>query len=371
MSKLLINEPPLQVLPTLAKVIGLNEAIILQQIHFLAPNGKKADGYEWVVKTANEWSNIFPFWSQQTIRRAMGNLRITGFVVTANYNKANYDKTLWWRVNYAALSQLETKPYDQNDHRPYDQIDNSPRDGQIDNTNTLKKDKKGEEEKIIPENGVFGVPKGLADKSKKYAALTSEPTLRDRAIVACQGLGITHFSGIFKKRQDALGRTLQDVDWQEILDWCAHYEQEVAAGKIYQAGVAPLLVAAIRDGEPVPLKPKAWQTTEEDEPQAEEAPRSVQAVLAEIAAQSPDSEEGIIWGQALSELALQMTSATYDTWVRDTQLVRLTDDGIATIQVPNKYAQAWLDERLRAMIKRTLGGMLKRSVTVEFKLVNA
>ena len=33
-SKLLIDEPPLQVLPSLALKIGLNEAIILQQVHY-------------------------------------------------------------------------------------------------------------------------------------------------------------------------------------------------------------------------------------------------------------------------------------------------------------------------------------------------
>ena len=31
---LLISEPPLQVLPSLAVKIGLNEAIVLQQIHY-------------------------------------------------------------------------------------------------------------------------------------------------------------------------------------------------------------------------------------------------------------------------------------------------------------------------------------------------
>ena len=34
MSRLLINENPLQVLPTLAVKIGLNEAMILQQMHY-------------------------------------------------------------------------------------------------------------------------------------------------------------------------------------------------------------------------------------------------------------------------------------------------------------------------------------------------
>ena len=34
MNKLLLNEPPLMILPTLASNIGLNEAIFLQQLHY-------------------------------------------------------------------------------------------------------------------------------------------------------------------------------------------------------------------------------------------------------------------------------------------------------------------------------------------------
>lgn len=33
-SNLLLDEPPLQVMPTLATKVGLNESIVLQQIHY-------------------------------------------------------------------------------------------------------------------------------------------------------------------------------------------------------------------------------------------------------------------------------------------------------------------------------------------------
>ncbi len=48
MSKLLINEPPLMVIPTLAKALGINSAIILQQIHYWNTlNNNVIDGYQW------------------------------------------------------------------------------------------------------------------------------------------------------------------------------------------------------------------------------------------------------------------------------------------------------------------------------------
>lgn len=39
--KLLIDDQPLQVLPSLAEAIGLNESLVLQQIHWLLSRSKK------------------------------------------------------------------------------------------------------------------------------------------------------------------------------------------------------------------------------------------------------------------------------------------------------------------------------------------
>ncbi len=74
-----------------------------------------------------------------------------------------------------------------------------------------------------------------------------------------------------------------------------------------------------------------------------------------------------VWQMALAELALQMTSATYDTWVRDTSIMAY-EDGEFIIGAPNSYARDWLDNRLRATIKRTLGGIMRRSVQVNFRV---
>ncbi len=40
MNKLLIDDYPIRVLPKLAELIGLNEAIILQQMHYWIGNSK-------------------------------------------------------------------------------------------------------------------------------------------------------------------------------------------------------------------------------------------------------------------------------------------------------------------------------------------
>lgn len=109
MSKLLINEPPLLVLPSLAKAIGLNEAIVLQQIHYwLQSSPHFYDGRRWVYNTAEGWQNNFIFWSEPTVRRILTSLRNQGVVLTGNYNKAGFDRTLWYSIDYEKLKEMES-----------------------------------------------------------------------------------------------------------------------------------------------------------------------------------------------------------------------------------------------------------------------
>lgn len=117
MSKLLIDEPPLQVLPSLAIAIGLNEAIFLQQLHYWLRISKHVyDERIWIYNTHEGWHEQFPFWSVPTIRRVITNLRNLELIITtAAYNKLGFDNTLWYTIDYDALSAVSGRPYDQND----------------------------------------------------------------------------------------------------------------------------------------------------------------------------------------------------------------------------------------------------------------
>ena len=115
MSKLLINEQPLVVLPSLAEKIGLNEAIMLQQIHFwLTRNPHEKDGRQWIYNTYAEWATQFPFWSESTIKRTIRSLEKKGLIITGNYNKVKIDKTKWYTIDYEKLERM-TSPSGQND----------------------------------------------------------------------------------------------------------------------------------------------------------------------------------------------------------------------------------------------------------------
>lgn len=72
-----------------------------------------------------------------------------------------------------------------------------------------------------------------------------------------------------------------------------------------------------------------------------------------------------VWEAAKGELQLQMTKATYDTWISNTFPIAY-EDGTFIVGVHNTYAQEWLENRLRTIIKRTLIGLTNRTCEVRF-----
>jgi chromosomal replication initiator protein len=80
-----------------------------------------------------------------------------------------------------------------------------------------------------------------------------------------------------------------------------------------------------------------------------------------------DAEQA--WQSALGQLQMEMPKASFDTWVRDTQIFSY-DDGLFTIGVRNAYARDWLESRLSSTVTRLLMGIMNRTVDVAF-IVNS
>jgi hypothetical protein len=106
-SKYLINEDPIFFLPSLAVGVGLNEAILLQKIHgWLQCTPKEHVGRNWIYNSYRSWHEQLPFMSESTIKRAMKNLLDKGIVITNNFNKEKFDKTLWYSIDYEKLNEV-------------------------------------------------------------------------------------------------------------------------------------------------------------------------------------------------------------------------------------------------------------------------
>ena len=71
------------------------------------------------------------------------------------------------------------------------------------------------------------------------------------------------------------------------------------------------------------------------------------------------------WKATLGELELQMTKATFNTWLKDTNLVNC-EENTYVIGVRNAYAKDWLENRLCDTILRTLGAIVGKQVEIRF-----
>ena len=111
MNKLLIDDYPIQVLPKLAKEVGLNEAIFVQQLHYWTngKSGKLIDGKRWIYNTYKDWEENFPFWSNATIRRTIASCEKQNIIIAGNYNRVGFDKTKWYTVNYEEIEGMSKR----------------------------------------------------------------------------------------------------------------------------------------------------------------------------------------------------------------------------------------------------------------------
>lgn len=106
MGKLLMDDQPLVVSPRLAQALGsLDQAVILQQLHYWLKKSKNFhDGRPWVYNSMEAWMKQFPWIkSRTTLTKHFNRLKKLGLVVTSNYNKAGFDKTTWYSIDYRKL----------------------------------------------------------------------------------------------------------------------------------------------------------------------------------------------------------------------------------------------------------------------------
>ncbi len=130
-SQLLFDEHPLVINPKLAQMIGLNEAIVLQQVHYWVTLNEKAgknlrEDFTWTYNTYKEWNLQFPFWSLRTIKTVIANLERKGLLISGNFNKVKQDRTKWYRVSLDAYTLQGA------DIAPSEEADVAPAEGKND-----------------------------------------------------------------------------------------------------------------------------------------------------------------------------------------------------------------------------------------------
>lgn len=102
-SLLLLKTRPQIVIPELAVRLGLNEALLLQQVQYWlseTTSGVEHDGRRWIYNTIEEWRVQFPYFSESTIKRGFNNLKKLGVLNIEQINKHTHDRTNYYSINY-------------------------------------------------------------------------------------------------------------------------------------------------------------------------------------------------------------------------------------------------------------------------------
>lgn len=175
---LLYNEPPIAVSPTLAKELGLNAAVFLQQLHYWTEeksrnSGRYKDsfqgGYFWVYNSIEEWLKQLPFLgSKATFKRLLAELQEKGILVIECHNKAGFDKTNWYRINYLRLEQI-TKSVSHAWAQNEPTIGSKCTNGEAQNEPTYTRDYTETTTKIL--NTPFNPPTGETCETKQISLL--------------------------------------------------------------------------------------------------------------------------------------------------------------------------------------------------------
>lgn len=91
--------------------LGFNSALVLQNIHFWvetnkAKNQNYHEGRYWTYNSVQALSKMFPVLTPKAIRYALEKLKSDGYILTGNFNKVQYDRTLWYTVTDKAFALL-------------------------------------------------------------------------------------------------------------------------------------------------------------------------------------------------------------------------------------------------------------------------
>lgn len=95
----------------LAARYGIAEAILLNHLEYWIEHNRANqknffEGRYWTFNSNKALREIFPYLSEKKIRNALNHLQEEGLILTGNFNKLAYDRTLWYALTEKGKSIL-------------------------------------------------------------------------------------------------------------------------------------------------------------------------------------------------------------------------------------------------------------------------
>lgn len=96
----------------IAEKYGVHSAILLNNIYFWIEKNKANgnnyfNGSYWTFNSKKAFSELFPYMTARQIDYALKKLIDEGVLITGNYNKVAYDRTLWYAITKKGYSILQ------------------------------------------------------------------------------------------------------------------------------------------------------------------------------------------------------------------------------------------------------------------------
>jgi hypothetical protein len=204
-----------------------------------------------------------------------------------------------------------------------------------------------------------------AQAADRQAARTGEPA--DEPVPNEALLQALAEIGIENPKRTQLGRLDIDPLWVQAWQlWAKHPHRRSLSNPVGN------IILKLESGEPPPgeflraaheqIRLRQW-TQEQEQADNGEALEEQEQIEPEPEDISVEARR--IWTRSLEELQLQMTRATFDTWLRGSKVVEASD-GCLTVAVRHAHAVDWLQNRLLSVIERTVARHADGEVKITF-----
>jgi DNA-binding MarR family transcriptional regulator len=199
-----------------------------------------------------------------------------------------------------------------------------------------------------------------AEKETCTADATSEPAYDEALLQALAEIGVEN------PKRDELARLDLDPLWVRAWHlWARHLHRRNLTNPVgciilkLEGGERPADEFLRAAQEQIQLRRWMQEQEEREEEDLEEDN------CLEPQPDTVSDEARQIWARCLEELELQMTRATFDTWLRGSHVVEAGDDSL-TIGVRHAYAVDWLQYRLLPAILPTVARHAGGDVKITF-----
>lgn len=221
----------------LAEQYGILEAVLLNHFQFwithnAANDVHYHDGRYWTFNTVKAFADLFPYASAKQIRTALNRLIDAGVLMTGNYNKTTYDRTLWYAFTDEGLTICPIRQMDVTRKKNADAQKGKPIPNTNTTTNTNTKQIKNNDQPAKPSdqelvNEFEGLWRLYPRKQGKAKALEAYKRARKAGVDKTTVLdGITRYNAQITANKTKAKYIMQGSTWFNGKRWEDEYTDQ-------------------------------------------------------------------------------------------------------------------------------------------------